>query len=454
MPKPLRSLIFLLPLLFLTACSFSLAEDITPPPGSVQQVTPQTQVVNTPVSPTPSETQGAYPAPVEGQAAEAYPAPAEAATPAEASIGTVNVQLVNGSGEEVPSDTEVILYWVDDMTEVFSRTLTTGVDGVYEFTGIEMPAGRFFQAEAVYEGGTYTSEIASADPSVTEIDMQVTVYDTTTDTSSLTIDSAHILFDFTDPSNVQVIEVLIISNPTNQSVVAAEEGSPVMEFSLPAGVTNLQFQDGALGGRYLETPGGFADTATISPGSSQEVFAFQMPYKNKLEFAQPVNMSTSAVIVMLPDVGIKLKSDQFQDNGVTDMQGTTYRLYAGSNLNRGDQFMFTLSGTPKSGGTSLPKVGSMQSLAIGVGVFGLALILAGVWLYRRSKADQAFEGEAMGVEEAGAAAGPAETLNDPDTLMDAIIALDDLYQAGKLPEEAYMQRRAELKARLKEKLDQ
>ncbi len=34
--------------------------------------------------------------------------------------------------------------------------------------------------------------------------------------------------------------------------------------------------------------------------------------------------------------------------------------------------------------------------------------------------------------------------------MDAIIALDDLYQAGKLPEAAYHERRAELKARLAE----
>jgi hypothetical protein len=37
-----------------------------------------------------------------------------------------------------------------------------------------------------------------------------------------------------------------------------------------------------------------------------------------------------------------------------------------------------------------------------------------------------------------------------ETVIDAIIALDDLFQAGKLPEEAYQQRRAELKARLKE----
>jgi hypothetical protein len=32
--------------------------------------------------------------------------------------------------------------------------------------------------------------------------------------------------------------------------------------------------------------------------------------------------------------------------------------------------------------------------------------------------------------------------------MDAIIALDDLYKAGELPEDAYQQRRLELKEKL------
>ncbi len=36
--------------------------------------------------------------------------------------------------------------------------------------------------------------------------------------------------------------------------------------------------------------------------------------------------------------------------------------------------------------------------------------------------------------------------------MDAILALDDLYKDGKLPEDAYLERRAELKQRLKEKM--
>jgi hypothetical protein len=36
--------------------------------------------------------------------------------------------------------------------------------------------------------------------------------------------------------------------------------------------------------------------------------------------------------------------------------------------------------------------------------------------------------------------------------MDAILALDDLYQEGKLPEDAYLQRRSELKRRLERAL--
>ena len=40
-----------------------------------------------------------------------------------------------------------------------------------------------------------------------------------------------------------------------------------------------------------------------------------------------------------------------------------------------------------------------------------------------------------------------ETAED---VMDAIIALDDLYRAKKIPDEAYQLRREELKARLKE----
>jgi hypothetical protein len=48
-----------------------------------------------------------------------------------------------------------------------------------------------------------------------------------------------------------------------------------------------------------------------------------------------------------------------------------------------------------------------------------------------------------------------EAVSDsPEALMDAIIALDDLYQSGQLPESAYLERRAKLKEHLKEILEE
>jgi hypothetical protein len=43
----------------------------------------------------------------------------------------------------------------------------------------------------------------------------------------------------------------------------------------------------------------------------------------------------------------------------------------------------------------------------------------------------------------------SDEFEDPESLMDAIIALDDLHRAGKIPDEAYQQRRNELKDALK-----
>jgi hypothetical protein len=79
---------------------------------------------------------------------------------------------------------------------------------------------------------------------------------------------------------------------------------------------------------------------------------------------------------------------------------------------------------------------------IGIGVFGAALILAGAWLFirdrKRKDADEVDEEE-------------SDEFEDPESLMDAIIALDDLHRAGKLSDEAYQQRRNELKDALKRK---
>ena len=174
----------------------------------------------------------------------------------------------------------------------------------------------------------------------------------------------------------------------------------MVTFPLPAGYTNLQFQDGALGDRYLEVPQGFADTMTVKPGvgNYQVIFAFQLPYNRKLDFSQTMFLPTSAQVVMVPDNGIKLAGSHLQDGGTRDFQGTTYHTYNGDTLPAGSPLEFTLSG--KSNQSSVPTVstGTGQNLAIGLGIFGLALVIAGFWLFRQSRLKAARQQSAEGME--------------------------------------------------------
>jgi mono/diheme cytochrome c family protein len=420
---------------------------------------------------TTSSVANAYPAPSSNNAPQTtsvsypepatYPTSAVTQTPVITSTsqitstatftGSVTVQLINGSGGDTPSNSSVTLYGFDDMQNTYSKTLTAGENGVYTFTNVTMPSGRVFLAGTDYASGTYGSDIVTVDPATPNLSLQITVYDSTTDISVLTTDRVHVFFDFTDPANVQVIEVFIISNPTKQAIVSPTVDGTVVTFPLPQGYTNLQFQDGALGGRYVELSQGFGDKMTVSPGVGeyQVVFAFQMPYNQKLDFVQPMFLPTSAVVVMVPDNGIKVSSAMLQDGGTRDYQGTTYHMYNGSSLIAGSSLDFTLNGTPRHAAASIFTAGNTQDLAIGLGAFGIALVATGLWLYRRNRQKLALQSIPGSVDLSEPYSGRGVSPEDETTLMDAIITLDDQFHAGNLPEAAYLERRAELKEKLR-----
>jgi LPXTG-motif cell wall-anchored protein len=172
-----------------------------------------------------------------------------------------------------------------------------------------------------------------------------------------------------------------------------------------------------------------------------------------LEILHPIDLPVNAVVVLIPATGINVAGEQLREMEPTQVQGITYQMFSTGRLEAGSELRLTLSGSPKSSAGLTSSTGS--SLAIGLLAFGLVLVAGGVWLYRRRRGERGSEeaGElgSEGVDEvpAGWEQGSWGDAEDSNTLLDAILALDDKYQAGELPEEAYLQRRAELKARLK-----
>ena len=394
--------------------------------------------------------------PAEGPTSESEttPEPTTAPTPTEkASVAdVVTGQLAFISGEKPLDGMVITLRGFDDMQETISMSTTIQSDGSFRFTNVDMPLGRVFVASTEFEGVTYGSDIAMVEDETASLELPIPIFGSTDDSSVLSADRTHIFFEYQEPDTLHVVEIYIISNPSDRTVVAAQEGELTVEFKLPEGATNLQFEDGVVGGRYMLTSEGFGDTTAIRPGAGQHqiTFGYEMPYDGKVELSQSVNLPTNAVVILIPKDGLKIKGEQLEYTGARDVQGITYEMYTGNRIEAGTDLAITVSGRPGGGGISLESESS-TSLVIGLAALGLVLIGAGIWLYRRSQQDYT---DVNFIDEDVEKIAPINDVpDDPEAVMDAIIALDDLYQAGELPEEAYKQRREVLKDQLREMVD-
>lgn len=381
------------------------------------------------------------------------PQPAETSpeTPADPAVGTVFIQVVNESGGNLPVGVEIVLHGYDGMEETFTQIDTLPEGGLIVFEEIPMPEGRVFLATTEHDQVAYGSNIAQVTGDTTDANLSLIVYDSTTDTSGLTIERLHVFFDFVNPDSVQVIELVLLSNTSGQTVVASDD-SPVIEFELPEGALNLEVQE-SMQLRFIQTATGLG-VGSVRPSAEpyDVTFAFEMPYdKKKVDLSLLVPLDTAAVIIIAPEDGVKLKGDQLQDGGSRDFQGVPYRTYNSGSLQAGEALNFTLSGTPKlpSDMTSSAGTDTTTNLMIGLIALGVVLIGTGIYLWQRNRIEDD-EWDDKDAKAEGDEVHEMHVAENQEDLMDAIIALDDLYRAGDLPEEAYRNRREELKARLKD----
>jgi len=247
----------------------------------------------------------------------------------------------------------------------------------------------------------------------------------------------------------------VVSNPSLYAIVAEDEKA-VVEFVLPEGALNIQFEDSVFGERYTETPGGFGDTMSILPGMGghEIVVFFELPFEksflsgNKLNFAQKINYPIDSAIVMAPQ-GLKIASDILQESGEREAQGLIFNTYSSQALPIGTTLEMSVSGKVSSSAVAT-EVDSQKNILYGVISLGIALIGAGFWYYMRGRDEDEYADEEEGEEDSDEAVDAG--YDDADKLMDAIIALDDAYRAGGLSETVYKKRRTELKRKLQELL--
>lgn len=378
---------------------------------------------------------------------ETEQAPAEATTVAREGFGTVSGTVENKTGADLPSDFKVTLRGYDHGAdpsagpqEVFSQEGTVAVDGSFVFEDIEMPLNRIFIAELTYDGIELQSGFAIVKEANTSLTLSpITLYNQTENTSALIVDETRIFFEYgTDV--VQVFSVYSFRNPSDEIIlVTLNENGEIPFLKSPEGVSGFAYEPMQDSEPFQQIENGFA--VPPSEGSYGMIAFGSVPKTNKFEFTQEFVLPASAVTVFVPE-GVTVQNSKATDLGVQAIQNFNFRIYEMGNVMAGEKLSLSVSGTPKdSEAASAPgALTSNQNLLIGAGALGVALILAGAWMYLRDRNRE----EDDGVEDQD-----EDEFEASEDVMDAIIALDDLHRARKISDEAYQKRRGELKEILK-----
>ena len=385
---------------------------------------------------------------------EQVPATSEATTVAKAGFGTVSGSVENNTGTDLPSDMKVTLRGYDHGAdpsvgpqEVFSQESPINADGSFVFENIEIPLNRIFTAEITYQGTALQSSYAIVKDGDTSVSVPpIKLYNKTTETTKLVVDESRIFFEYGTDNTIQVFNVYSFHNPSDEIIVVTlNEKGEVPFIKAPEGSSSVGYEQMQDSEKFMQTQDGFA----IPPSeNAYGLIAFaSVPEAKNFEFAQEFALPIATVTIFLPE-GVTAQNAKLSDLGVQTIQSSNFQIYELSDVKAGEKVTLTVAGTPKesttTSSTSGPEtVTSNKNLLIGAGALGIALILAGAWMYLRDRNRP---------EETNSEEDTADEFESSEDVIDAIIALDDLHRAKKISDEAYQKRRAQLKDILKEKM--
>ncbi|MBE0684455.1 MAG: c-type cytochrome [Anaerolineaceae bacterium] len=347
-------------------------------------------------------------------------------------------ELVNV--ETVPEDLFVTLSGYDGMDMVFQVESPVAGDGSFKFDELENVSGRIYQASLVIDGIQHTSDVLH-DPVTDDqgnVNLPIVIKKTSVDSSALYAERMHVFFDFIAENTIQIVEMYVIQNPTDTVIVPLDNKTPVVRFIIPEGAQNLQFEGGLLGREFIQLENGFGSMQSYGANSSVQIlFAYELPYEKSLDLDIQLPLLVNASIFMLPSDTVKFSSDQLVFSGERDIQGMKIQTYSGGVMDAESSIKMSLSGKVKDN-VSIVQGGNTTSLVVGGSVLLITIFGAVFYLRKKMKTSEVINEIESGEE-------------DLESLLDAVIALDDAFQSGEIPESAYYNRRNELTKLIKMK---
>lgn len=397
--------------------------------------------------------------------------------------GTITGTLVNktANGTSV-ADKEVTLGTYKGSDAQDKKTTKSDRDGKFSFTGLDTSADFTYQVSVDFQGAPYYSDPVNFSgatptgqaPSATPVpptdskNLQIQVFDSTTDASVLKSTAHHYLLEG-DKTGISVTEIIIITNSSDKSYIGTENHSgtnSVLKFSLPQGAQDFEPVDGLYPSRVVQVDGGFVDTMPVYPGMSQRVWRFGIaPNGDTATFSAKLDMGADKVSVLVPDAGATVSVSNLSGPANQDIQGDKYLLFSGQNVAANTELQFKMdklssikpqqsnTGAQPAAGQSAPAPAGSSPVSPTIigGVLALVVVVvggAGFVVTRRRRQASARELAGLGADESAEYAGSGDLEAERQALVAAIARLDDLFEQDKIASEEYGRLRTEKKKRL------
>jgi hypothetical protein len=187
-----------------------------------------------------------------------------------------------------------------------------------------------------------------------------------------------------------------LGDSTLTGTLTLDDNRPAtLQFPLPDGADYIFFKPDD-SGRFVEIPGGYADTAPLVPGanSSQMMVSYLLPNPEQSSYAYTAPLDIKVISFLLPKAaGVTLSSDDLSEPQTTTLQdGAEYLVYSVENLPANQTITLAFSGQPKLGNTvendSPTEAATLsRDLAVGGAFLGLAMILLGGWWWKSQQND-------------------------------------------------------------------
>lgn len=363
-------------------------------------------------------------------------------------VSMVTGQIDNRSGEDLPSDLKITLRAFNHgsdpnagPTEVLNQLSNVNPDGTYAFD-VELIESQIYLTEVEINGMSYQSEFAVAPAGASELVLEpIVVYPTTEDYNVLNLEELQIYFDFASETPL-IYSVYFFANSSEETLlVQAVQGEDIAFASFPEGTTGMGYETTNDSAPFIST--GIENVFAMPPSEiPYGLIGFAtIPNSEEIQIKLPVKLSTNTITIHLPE-GMTATGSTLTDGGIQNMEGTNFHIYTAAPVTQDGTLEFALSGKPETVAKQ-PDITQNQTVLIGVGALGITLILAGVFMYLRDKKKQTEEGDEDEEDD--------DQFDDTESIMDAIIAIDELHRAGKIADEAYKKRREELTSALKRK---